>query len=94
MQEEWDLKCYRHNEGYFFTYYFMNGDKQVYNLEGTTSYTKLNNLILYQELYDFKLVNKDEKKEHGPYPICALVKWDNYIRFMASEYIFSDCWPA
>ena len=87
---EWDLKCYRHNEGYFFTYYFMNGDKQVYNLEGTTSYTKLDNLILYQELYDFKLVNKDKNKENGPYPICALVKWDNYIRFLASEYIFSE----
>ena len=45
---------------------------------------------MFDELYDFKLVNKDENKENGPYPICALIKMDNNINFFASEYNFGD----
>ena len=86
---EWDLKCYNHNEGHFFIYYFMNGEKQVYDLK-TWGYTKLDNLKMFDELYDFKLVNKDENKENGPYPICALIKLDNNINFFASKYNFGD----
>ena len=87
---EWDLKCYNHNEGHFFIYYFMNGEKQVYDLSTSWGYTKLDNLKMFDELYDFKLVNKDENKENGPYPICALIKMDNNINFFASEYNFGN----
>ena len=87
---EWDLKCYNHNEGHFFIYYFMNGEKQVYDLSSTWEYIKLDNLQMFHELYDFKLVNKDENKEVGPYPICALIKIDNSISFFASEYNFGE----
>ena len=85
---EWDLKCYNHNENHFFVYYFMNGEKQVYDLSGST-YTERTSLKMHQELYDFKLVNKDKSKQNGPYPICALIKMNNSIVFFASEYIFS-----
>ena len=85
---EWDIKCYNHNEGYFFVYYFMNGEKQIYNFPSGETYTLYSNLVLYEELYDFKLVNKDKDKNSGPYPICALIKKDGYITFFASEYIF------
>ena len=87
---EWDLKCYNHNEGYFFIYYFMNGEKQVYDLLSTWGYTKLDNLQMFHELYDFKLVNKDTNKLNGPYPICALIKIDNSFSFFASEYNFGE----
>ena len=45
---------------------------------------------MFDELYDFKLVNKDTNKNSGPYPICALIKMDNNINFFASEYNFGN----
>ena len=84
---EWDIKCYNHNEGYFFVYYFMNGEKQVYTFPSET-YTLYYNLIMHEELYDFELVNKDDKQKSGPYHMCALIKNNGYITFFASQYIF------
>ena len=82
---EWDLKCYNHNEGsHFFVYYFMNGEKQVYDLKGST-YTERTSLNMHQELYDFKLVNRDDNFGIGPYPICALIKMNNSVVFFASQ---------
>ena len=31
-KEKWNLKCYNHNAGYFFVYYFNNGENEVYDL--------------------------------------------------------------
>ena len=84
---EWDLKCYYHDKGYFFVYYLYNGRKQVYNLieVSVSRYTSLDHLILYDELYDFKLVNG---KTLTTYPLWALVNKDGYIFFVATEYNF------
>jgi hypothetical protein len=84
---EWDLKCYNHNKGHFFVYYFMNGEKQVYDLSGST-YTERTSLKMHQELYDFKLVNRDNIKTSGPYPICALIKMNNSIVFFCIRIYF------
>ena len=35
---KWNLKCYNHNVGYFFTFYLNNGENQVYDLKSNNSY--------------------------------------------------------
>ena len=91
--ENWDLKCYYHNSGYFFVFYMSHGENQVYDLvysNGVSSFIKYNSLQFYDELYDFKLINKDGTNELISYPFCALVKKDNYIQFIGSEFILND----
>ena len=36
-------------------------------------------------MYDFKLVNLENNIDRNPYPMCALVKWDNYIQFIGTK---------
>ena len=36
-------------------------------------------------MYDFKLVNLEYNNDRNPYPMCALVKWDNYIQFIGTK---------
>ena len=91
--KNWDLKCYCHNSGYFFIIYISHGENQVYDLvynNGESSYIKYDNLQFYDELYDFKLVNREETTELESYPFCALVKMNNYIQFIGTEFILSD----
>ena len=86
--DNWDLKCYNHNSGkvYFFVFYFMNGENQVYDLETNFTYTRYQHLQLHSELYDFKLKNREGENDDNSYPICALVKYDNKIQFLATKY--------
>ena len=89
----WDLKCYFHNSGYFFVFYMSHGENQVYDLvysRSESSYIKYDALKFYEDLYDFKLVNKEGTNELTSYPFCALVKKDNYIQFIGSELILSN----
>ena len=89
----WDLKCYFHNNGYFFVFYMSHGENQVYDLvysRSESSYIKYDALKFYEDLYDFKLVNKEGTNELTSYPFCALVKKDNYIQFIGSELILSN----
>ena len=91
--KNWDLKCYSHNSGYFFIFYMSHGENQVYNLvysNSVSSFTKYDNLQFYEDLYDFKLVNKEGTNELSSYPFCALVKRDNYIQFVGSAFILSN----
>ena len=87
-KDNWDLKCYNHNSGkkYFFVFYFMNGANQVYELQTDGNYKWYEHLQLQSELYDFKLKNREGTDDDAQYPICALVKMDNKIKFLASEY--------
>ena len=91
--KNWDLKCYSHNSGYFFIFYMSHGENQVYDLvysNDGNSFTKYDNLQFYEDLYDFKLVNKEGTNELSSYPFCALVKKDNYIQFVGSAFILSN----
>ena len=36
-------------------------------------------------MYDFKLVNLEYNIVRNPYPMCALVKWGNYIQFIGTK---------
>ena len=56
---EWDYKCYYHDEGHFFVYYFMSGEKQIYDFPSGETYSLLNDLVMHEELYDFDLVYKN-----------------------------------
>ena len=86
--ENWDLKCYNHNSGdkYFFTFYFMNGGNQVYDLENANTYKEYSALKIQSELYDFKLANREGETDSNSYPICALIKYENKIQFVGTEY--------
>ena len=85
--DDFEIKCYRHNEGFFFVFYFRNCENQTYDLRmNNLSYIKYEIFQFYEELYDFKLVNKDINKNTGPYPICALAKQDNYIRIFGTSF--------
>ena len=88
--EKWNLKCYNHNAGYFFVYYFNNGEKQVYDLTIDSVYIWYEHLQLHRELYDFKLVNMVDGNTLPSYPMCALIKWDGYIQFLATAYQIND----
>ena len=84
---DFELKCYLHNEGYFFVYYFRNGENQTYNLlMSDLNYEQYSTLQFGEELYDFKLVNKEGNKNYDPYQICTLAKRDNYIQFISADY--------
>ena len=87
-KDNWELKCYNHNSGkvFFFAFYFMNGENQIYDLLSDNTYTQYEHLRLHREIYDFKLVNKNTETELDSYPMCALISWNNYIRFMATKY--------
>ena len=93
----WDLKCYNHNAGggYFLVFYLNNEENQVYSLEYDNNiYVKYPNLQIYEEMYDFKLLNKDFSYTAGPYPMCSLIKWNNFIQFLGTEYNLDGSQPA
>ena len=81
----WDLKCYKHNTGGFLTFYFNNGEDQVFQLYDNDSYAKHQYLQLHRILFDFKLENTFG--ETG-YPMGALISWKDYIQFLSTEYQF------
>ena len=89
---DWDLKCYSHNAGkkFVFTFYLSNGENQIYDLLTNDTFQKYEELNLHEELYDFKLVNKEQDYQNGPYQICALVKSDDYIKFIGNKYYLSE----
>ena len=88
--QKWNLKCYNHNQGYFFTYYLNNGENQVYDLLLNKSYIWYQHLQLHREIYDFKLVNMVNNVAKESYPMCALIKWDNKIQFLGTAYKISN----
>ena len=47
---KWDLKCYNHNTGFFFVFYFMNGRNQVYDLQANNTYSYYETFQFHQEI--------------------------------------------
>ena len=59
-ESDWNLKCYNLSNGYFFIFYLNKGKNQVYNLDlVNNSFYKIPELQTYEEMYDFKLENKN-----------------------------------
>ena len=86
QSNNWDLKCYNHNGGIFFAFYLNNGDNQVYDLKSDLSYEKLDYYRLHRELYDFKLINKENGVSNNPYPMYAIINWNNKIQILSTAY--------
>ena len=92
----WVLKCYSHfgyNDNYnwriFFVFYLSSGINQVYGLQ-YNNYLRFGYLQPYEEMYDFKLANRDHPSSNGNYPMCSLVKYQGFIQFIGTEYILQN----
>ena len=80
--DDWNLKCYKHNTGHFFIYYLNNKENQVYELDtNNNNYIHQDLIELNNELYDYKLVNRDyDYQTTEPYyPFCALTIFEDHI---------------
>ena len=86
---DWNLKCYFHRTGFFFTFYLDKEENQVFDLKNDKSFDSYSNLQMGKVMYDFKLVNKESDYQGDFYPICAIVKKDKYIQFVGTEYILN-----
>ena len=92
----WDLKCYKHNTGYFLVFYFMNGEKQYFyaKLSESTDKDKYRNKHFTSQLFDFKLTNGDSNKyDNGnwyKYKMGALVLESNYIKLKSLDAEFHN----
>ena len=86
---DWNLKCYFHCTGFFFTFYLDKEENQVFDLKNDKSFDSYSNLQMGKVMYDFKLVNKESDYQGDFYPICAIVKKDKYIQFVGTEYILN-----
>ena len=67
---EWDLKCYEHDTGYFMIFYLMNDNKNLfYYPDRDDKITKCQDCF-YTYIYDFKLENgKRDKNYNYKFPI-------------------------
>ena len=88
--EKFELKCYYHrsNNGHFLVYYLMNGNNYLLELKSSN----LQNIEKYSfdvdEIYDFKLLNKESNLESESYPFMALVKKDDNLRLIGAKLNF------
>ena len=88
--DAWDLKCYFHTSGYFLIYYFMNGNNEVkYRKIRESEWKNHNNLTFYDEIYDFKLKNREDDNKN-PYPFLGIVKEGNYLKLIGTEIGFEN----
>ena len=90
--EKFELKCYYHrsNNGHFLVYYLMNGNNYLLELKASDLETIEKYSFDVDEIYDFKLLNKDSinAAESGPYPFIGLVKKDDYLRLIGAKLNF------
>ena len=88
----WDLKCYYHKSGYFLIYYLMNGNYEVKSLKnGDSEWKSPTHLNLYDEIYDFKLKNKEDGNTNtNPYSFLAIVKEGNYLKLIGTKIGFEN----
>ena len=76
--EKYDLKCFFHRSqgGVFLVYYLMNGNNYLLELKGTTFNEGSKYCMNFEEIFDFKLLNRKnfEVAESNPYSFIGLVK--------------------
>ena len=82
-----DLKCYYHRMGYFLVYYLINGQNEVKSYDENSKKWIDADIQIYEEMYDFKLENKDYGSTNtGPFPFMAIIKDNNRIKLFSSKY--------
>ena len=102
--EKYDLKCFYHRSGYFLVYYLMNRENYLLELYGSEtskfqSVEKVKFDSTVEEMYDFKLKNRETKldgqrnadsdtENGGTYPFMALVKRQNKLQIIGARFNF------
>ena len=76
--EKYDLKCFFHRSqgGVFLAYYLMNGNNYLLELKDTTFNEANKYRMNFEEIFDFKLLNRKDfvVAETNPYSFIGLVK--------------------
>ena len=93
VNEKYDLKCFFHRSqgGVFLTYYLMNGNNYLLKLESTTFSDATKYRMDFEEIFDFKLLNRKDfdDAETNPYPFIGLVKKDGNLRLIGAGIDFT-----
>ena len=81
---DWDLKCYKHDTGYFLVFYLMNNNSLFYsyaeNGNDVSNWKKKDN---FPFVFDFRLQNGNSKLQENKYilyKIGIMLLEDNYIK--------------
>ena len=92
--ENSQLKCFFHRSynGHFLTYYLMNENNYLLELISPYYSDEKRYYFDIDELYDFKLLNKEDFQcdESNPYPFIGLVKKDDNLRLIGTGLIFHE----
>ena len=94
---KYDLKCYYHRHEPFLIFYLMNKESYVLRLKNSqlSFYSKFKFGDDIEEIFDFKLQNRERRTGKGeswienPYPFMALVKRNNYLELIGTQYDFN-----
>ena len=94
---KFDLKCYYHRHEPFMVFYLMNKESYVLRLKNSvlSLETKFKFGDDIEEIYDFKLQNRERRTGKGdswienPYPFMALVKRNNYLELIGARFDFN-----
>ena len=93
---KFDLKCYYHRHEPFMVFYLMNKESYVLRLKNSvlSLETKFKFGDDIEEIYDFKLQNRERRTGKGdswinnPYPFMALVKRNNSLELIGAQFDF------
>ena len=90
-----DLKCYYHRSGshHLLVYYLMNGENYFLEFSGTSLVENAKLSFNIEEIYDFKLKNREENEgeySNSQYAFMALVKSEDYIKLIGTYLRFND----
>ena len=94
---KFDLKCYYHRHEPFMVFYLMNKESYVLRLKNSvlSLETKFKFGDDIEEIYDFKLQNRERRTGKGdswinnPYPFMALVKRNNSLELIGAQFDFN-----
>ena len=93
QNEKTDLKCYWHRSGiHLLVYYLRNGENHFLEFSETNLIENSNLRFDVEEIYDFKLINRDSdttETDSSPYAFMALIKSDGFIKLMGTNLYFS-----
>ena len=82
---DWNLRCYRHDTGFFLLFYSNNGRNNIISSKDSGgSWDNSNHLV--GELYDFKLT-QGNNGNNGEYPMMYISKESGYLKLFGMKLI-------
>ena len=81
----WDLKCYKHNTGYFLEFYLNNEDKNFFFNSFLVDQDEYRSISFCPQLFDFNLENGEiffgnNNNYYYRYRLATLISEDEYIK--------------